>query len=272
MTRWLSLDDSLELEEHGGKAVSLGLALRAGLSVPPGLAVPCAAVEAIASGDSTLSAEVAAGAAHLGERALAVRSSAIDEDAAGSSFAGIHDSVLGVRGPEQLRQAITAVWRSAHSQAALSYREQRKIAGAPRIAVIIQACLDPDVAGVMFTRCPVTGADQRVIEGSWGLGEVVVSGLVTPDQFRLDRSGEIVERSRGEKLIARRLSGGSATCEEPVAAADIARLCLGAEELRALHDLAERCDGIYQSRLHDIEWAFEQGRLFLLQRRPITHP
>jgi pyruvate, water dikinase len=273
MSQCTWLEDALDREQYGGKAASLAVALRAGLSVPWGVALSWSTVDAIASGNSgSICGVVAELEARLGSgRVLAVRSSAVGEDSAGASFAGIHESVLGVREAGQLSEAIMAVWRSARSPAAMSYRQQRGITGAPRIAVVLQACVDADTAGVMFTCCPVTGADERVIEGAWGLGDVVVSGLVTPDTYRIARDGTVIERTPGEKAFVRRLAAESLTSEGSVPAEDIDRLCLDDDQLRELHVLAERCDHVYGSRLHDIEWAFQGGEVYLLQRRPITH-
>lgn len=128
--------------------------------------------------------------------------------------------------------------------------------------------IDADCAGVLFTRHPVTGEDERLIEGAWGLGEAVVSGLVDPDRARVDRSRRVLEASAGDKPIAIRLAEGG-TAEVPVHVDLRERSCLDERTIHALCDLAEHCERVWDSP-HDIEWAVFRGRVWLLQRRPIT--
>jgi pyruvate,water dikinase len=137
------------------------------------------------------------------------------------------------------------------------------------MAVVVQRLVDSDVAGVMFTRNPMGRADERVIEASWGLGEAVVAGLVTPDHWVLDASGQTTQFIAGEKDVAIRRTV-SGTVEEPVDEPLIAVPCLDPVHLEALHDLALTCDRVFGQTGHDIEFAFAGGDLYLLQRRPIT--
>jgi pyruvate,water dikinase len=137
------------------------------------------------------------------------------------------------------------------------------------MGVVVQELVEADTAGVLFTRNPVNGADELVIEASWGLGEAVVAGLVTPDRFRLARDGSVLERAAGVKDVAVRTdpAGGTHQVEVP---AELSRaLCLDDSELAALHTLAVRCDEVF-AESHDLEWAFAGGRLYLLQRRALT--
>jgi pyruvate,water dikinase len=137
------------------------------------------------------------------------------------------------------------------------------------MGVVIQELVPAEVAGVLFTRNPVTGAVERVIEASWGLGEAVVAGLVVPDRYRLDTRGRVIEWSAGEKDIAVR-AGPGGTAEVAVAGPAVHAPCLNDAQLAALHVLVEACDTIYGTCEHDIEFAFAGGAVFLLQRRPIT--
>jgi hypothetical protein len=121
----------------------------------------------------------------------------------------------------------------------------------------------------MFTENPVSGADERMIEGSWGLGEAVVNGLVVPDHFRLDRTGQVLERKVGRKRIAIRSLPNGGTFEEQVPAAEESQLCLDDTQLAALGQLALQCEKVYGPR-RDIEWALQNGTLYLLQCRAIT--
>jgi pyruvate,water dikinase len=260
----------VEIEDdhaHGGKAAQLGGALRAGLPVPPGFALADDQVEAIVRA-GTVSREVGDTLATLGG-IVAVRSSAIGEDGATASFAGQHATVLGVTSVDALVAAIRTVRDSAHAASALAYRKRLGLDAAPRMAVVIQRIIDADTAGVLFTRNPMTGADERVIEGAWGLGEIVVAGLVTPDRFRIARDGRVLERTPGEKDLAIRLRRDGGTEETPVDADRAAALCLTDAQLAALHALASRCEA-HATAPQDLEWAFERDALFLLQRRAIT--
>jgi len=256
-----------EPELFGGKAVQLGAALRAGLPVPDGFAVAWDVVDAVASvGRSALDAP-----ADVWPEPCAVRSSAVDEDSAQASFAGAHLSILGVCGDAAVVDAINAVRASGLDAGAQAYRSKLGLDANARVGVVVQALVDSDVAGVMFTRNPLTGTEERVIEASWGLGEVVVAGLVTPDRYVLSPVGELLEQSVGEKDLAIRRTPAGGTVEEDVAPELVGVPCLGSPELAALHELAVACDRVFGTTAHDIEFAFLNGEVHLLQRRPITH-
>jgi len=135
--------------------------------------------------------------------------------------------------------------------------------------VVVQLLVTPETACVMFTTNPVTGADETVIEASWGLGEAVVAGRVIPDHFRVSRSGEVIERLAGRKSIIYRALPDGGTVEEEVTAELVEKLCLDGEQLRELSALAERCEHVY-GPARDIEWAIAGGELYLLQCRAVT--
>jgi pyruvate,water dikinase len=268
-----ALADAVDSAAFGGKAVQLGAAVRAGLPVPAGFAVSFDQVDATARGDTAAATGLkTACAAIIGcvDRPRAVRSSAVGEDSRTASFAGAHESVLGVCDFDAIVRAIRRVHASARVPAALAYRVGLGLDRACRMAVVVQELVDAEVAGVLFTRNPVTGAVERVIEASWGLGEAVVSGLVTPDRYRLDPAGRLLERQLGDKDVAIRRGGGGGTVQVPVAPELAGTPCLDKEGLTALNALAAACDQVYDSPDHDIEFAFRGGAVFLLQRRPIT--
>jgi pyruvate,water dikinase len=200
---------------------------------------------------------------------FAVRSSATDEDGTAASFAGQHLTMLNVHSQADVPGAVRDVWWSANSDAAITYRQRVGLFTRPSVGVVVQSLLNPSVAGVMFTEHPVTGLDERLVEGSWGLGEAVVAGLVVPDHFRLDRAGQVVERKAGRKHIAIRCLPNGGTFEEKVLAEDVQRLCLDDAQLAALSSLALQCEKVYGPR-RDIEWAFQEGTLYLLQCRAVT--
>jgi pyruvate,water dikinase len=252
----------------GAKAVGLGDAARAGLPLPPGVALEGSIVEAVATGEERAIEEVLESVRPLGAP-LAVRSSAIDEDGAEASFAGQHSTLLNVSSSEELTSALREIWWSANSDSAITYRQRVGLFTRPSVGIVVQALLDPDVAGVMFTQNPITGADERVIEASWGLGEAVVAGLVIPDHFRLARSGEVLERVPGVKKLAIRARPEGGTVESEVASELVERLCLDDEQLAALSRLADRCERVWGPS-RDIEWAFADRTLYLLQCRAVT--
>ncbi|MGH8802608.1 MAG: PEP/pyruvate-binding domain-containing protein, partial [Casimicrobiaceae bacterium] len=253
---------------YGSKAVGLGNAARQGLPVPPGVALSGDLVEAVASGDERAVEMVANAIAGLAGP-FAVRSSATDEDGAAASFAGQHLTVLNVHSADDVPGAVGEVWWSANSDAAITYRQRVGLFTRPSVGVVVQTLLAPEVAGVMFTEHPVTGADERLVEASWGLGEAVVAGLVIPDHFRLDRAGNVLERAPGHKPIAIRSLPNGGTFEEPVPPAQIDALCLDDAQLAALGALALQCEKIYGPR-RDIEWAVQGETLYLLQCRAVT--
>jgi pyruvate,water dikinase len=262
------LAEALDAAIFGGKAAELGRALRTGLPVPGGVALAPERVTSISRREPEAMALLDAMLAAAGGRA-AVRSSAIGEDGASASFAGMHATVLHVTSTPALADAIERVWASARTEAALAYRRRMGIVGEPRMAVVVQSLIDAECAGVLFTRNPMSGSDERVIEAAWGLGEAVVAGLVTPDRYRIARDGTVLERTAGDKDVAVRCvaSGGTAEVEVPVDR--VRALALDDARLARLHALASACEA-YADGPHDIEWAFAGEALFLLQRRAVT--
>ncbi len=257
-------DESL----YGSKAVGLGEAARSGLPLPPGVALSGDLVEAVAGGEKEAIDEVAALVRPLGSP-LAVRSSAVDEDGAEASFAGQHMTLLNVPGVDAVPDAVREIWWSANSDSAITYRQRVGLFRRPSVGVVVQSLLDPDCAGVMFTRNPINGADERVIEASWGLGEAVVAGMVIPDNFRVARSGEVLDRTPGLKKIAIRKLPEGGTFEEQLSREVAEQLCLDDAQLAELNQLATKCEEVYGPD-RDIEWAIADGKLYLLQCRAIT--
>ena len=257
-------DDSI----FGSKAVGLGDAARGGIPLPPGVALSGSIVEAVASGEEKAIKKVAKSVRPL-PTPLAVRSSAVDEDGAEASFAGQHLTLLNITSADGVSEALREIWWSANSDSAITYRQKSDLFVRPSVAVVVQALLDPEVAGVMFTKNPINGADERLIEASWGLGEVVVAGRVIPDHFRVSRSGEVLERTPGLKKVAVRKLPDGGTTEEDVAPELVESLCLDDDQLAELSRLADRCEEVY-GPARDIEWAFAGGEPYLLQCRAVT--
>ncbi|OWK44376.1 PEP/pyruvate-binding domain-containing protein [Fimbriiglobus ruber] len=255
----------------GGKGLSLGRMAAAGLPVPPGFVVTTATYRSLhATGvraSTTLVQDVLAAYHRLGAGLVAVRSSATAEDGAETSFAGQQATLLGVTGDEAVLDAIDACWKSLHTDRAIAYRRQQSVADdGLAMAVVVQTLVPAEVAGVLFTRDPQDATGKLMAaEASWGLGEAVVSGRVTPDRFRLAfDTGAVVEKHAGHKSIEITASG-----EQHVAPERQDILCLNDDQLAQLADLGRRVEEYYGAP-RDIEWAYVDGKFLLLQARPIT--
>jgi pyruvate, water dikinase len=267
--RPIALVESVDESAYGGKAAQLAAAIRAGLPVPGGVALSFGLVDAVSAGHPTAIRELAEVCATL-DGPVAVRSSAVGEDSETASFAGQHLTCLNVRPSlPALSDAVRAIWKSAHSESALAYRQRLGLSSEPQIGVVVQELVVADCAGVLFTQNPSNGADEVVIEANWGLGESVVAGLVTPDRFRISREGAVLERTSGMKDIAIRILPEAGTQETDVSAECVHALCLDDTQLRELHTLAMRCEKTFGGT-QDLEWAFAGGTLYLLQRRAQT--
>ena len=275
----------------GGKGANLASCAQAGLPVPPGFCLTTSAYRtavrslhrAATTADDlrdlilgaplpgSVEDAVRTAYARLGESLVAVRSSATAEELAEASFAGQQDTFLGVTGIEAVLDAVRGCWASLWNERAVDYRRRH---GVPEtdvaLAVVVQALIPADTAGVLFTREPVSGrADTMMASASYGLGESVVAALVTPDTFSLTRDGVPVSSQIGSKHTRVDAAPGGGTCTSVVPTAHRVRPSISAAQLRALAGLGVRVEEHY-GRPQDIEWAFSQGNLFLLQARPIT--
>ncbi len=251
----------LDIKRTGVKAANLGELARAGFPVPEGFVLTTAAFEcflahngfhsdsgpeAVAAG--RLPADVAHAlstvAAGLGDNSLAVRSSGVAEDLSGASFAGQYETVLDVRGVDALADAVRRCWASAFSQHIATYRAKRGVNEVASVAVLVQLLIHAEAAGVAFTANPVTGdRSESVVSAVRGLGERLVSGQASPDEWLVN----------GSDITCRRKPEGA----------------INASQAGAIADLARRVEAHFGSP-QDIEWAIADGRLFLLQARPIT--
>jgi rifampicin phosphotransferase len=305
-------ENATEHDLVGGKGANLGRLTAAGFQVPPGFTVSTAAyaeffaacnedggIDSLLGGidysspDSVnaategvrakltagevpekMRAEILAGYAELGEGPVAVRSSGTAEDLEGTSFAGLHDTYLDIRGAEELIDAVRRCWASLWSARATSYRHDNDFdQTAAQLAVVVQTMVAAESAGVMFTANPVTGAvNETIINASWGLGEAVVSGLVTPDEYALDREDKHVKRlAIGEKALQIvRDPERSGTLEQPVPEEKRAAATLSDAEAAKLAALGGRVTDYYEGFPQDMEWAYAEGEFYLLQARPVT--
>ncbi|MDD3754085.1 MAG: phosphoenolpyruvate synthase [Methanobacterium sp.] len=203
---------------------------------------------------------------------VAVRSSATAEDLPEASFAGQQDTYLNVKGPEDLIKYVRKCWASLFGARAIFYREENNFDHSKvYIAVVVQEMVDAEKAGVMFTVHPSTGEEKILIEGAWGLGEGVVSGTVTPDTYWMDKvTGKILEKQVSEKktMFQKKTENGQ-TVQVPVPDDLKNKQVLNENELAQLVKLGKNIHEHYQFP-QDTEWAIENGKIFMLQSRPVT--
>jgi rifampicin phosphotransferase len=207
--------------------------------------------------------------------AVAVRSSATTEDLPGASFAGQQATSLNVRGDNELLEAVRRCWASLWSARAIAYRERQGFDHeAVAMGVVVQAMVAADISGVLFTANPTTGArDELVVNASFGLGETIVSGEVTPDTYLLDRESLIPKETwlgTKEVMIVAEGTGGQNTTTKDVPEARRGESALSEALLRELAELGVWVEEHFGSVPQDIEWAVAEGRCWLLQARPIT--
>ena len=303
-----------DLDLAGGKGANLGELIRAGFDVPEGFVITTAAYDLLLqtnglqaqirdklaslqtedpasvaeisqqirdsiqriSVPNSLTSEVKDAYRHLGGGAVAVRSSATAEDLPGAAFAGQQETFLNVIGEQALLDAIRACWASLWSERAVLYRAHQHIDQATvKLAVVVQEMVPADMAGVMFTANPVSGErNELVIDASPGLGEAVVSGLVTPDHFVLnERNLRVVEERAGRReiLIRSKAEGGT---EQIRPTDEDNSTMLSPASIRNLAKLGLRIEKHYGAP-QDIEWAWIKdgtapGRFLILQARPMT--
>lgn len=206
------------------------------------------------------------------ESSVAVRSSATAEDLAGASFAGQQETFLNVVGEDDLLRAVRGCWSSLFTSQAIFYRRQKGFEHSEvSMAVVVQKMVNSEKSGVTFTVDPVMRNHfQMTIEAVWGLGEGIVSGMITPDHYKVDRETcEIVYEFVPEKhiMVCRDRHCGVITLEVPPD--KVATKVLTLDELRQLVDLGNKVERHFGCP-QDIEWASEGGVIYLLQSRPIT--
>ena len=202
---------------------------------------------------------------------VAIRSSATAEDLPEASFAGQQDTFLHVSGDDEVIEYIRKCWASLFEARAIFYREENNFEHSKvYIAVVVQKMANADKAGVMFTVNPSTGEEIALIEGSWGLGESVVSGDVTPDNYQVDKKdNEIINVTISDKKVMYTNDENGTSVKVEVPEDKRKERVLSDEELIELTEMGKRVQAHYGEPM-DTEWAFENDMLFLLQARPIT--
>jgi len=259
----ISFSETTPLEVAGCKGHNLARMWQSGLPVPPGFCITCDGMDRLTS--SGLSQALS----ELGASAFAVRSSAIQEDNTHDSFAGILLSQLNITTTAGVLSAIEDIRVSTLAPAAAGYSRRRNVASLVRIASIVQSFIPAEASGVLFMRDPLSGADQIVVEASWGLGPGIVEGLVRPDRWVISNGGKIISSQIADKDVAVVPKDTGGTMEVPVDAARRRRPCLAAALLQELLRFAAECERLFGGP-QDIEWATSDNRVWLLQSRPIT--
>ena len=298
--------EDLKVEEIGGKALNLAKMSQAGFNIPPAFVVSVYAYESFINKDledkiseildsvdfnqedsvskgcaaikelikemklpSSLYSEVTAKINSLPQGYYAVRSSAVSEDLEDASFAGQLDSFLNTK-KEDILDRIVDCWASYWNDRAVKYRHDSSIPHQDTgIAVLVQKMVDADISGVTFTANPMDGTSNLVIESTWGLGEAIASGMVTPDTFVLDREGHLLEKEIKNKAQGYFLKDGENTLlsiEENYQE----KSSLNEKILQELLQLGIRLEEFFGTP-QDVEWALECDKdIYILQSRPVT--
>lgn len=243
----------------GGKAEGLVRLMRAGTPVPRFFVLPPGAdVE-----------DAVAAWAERGWSRCAVRSSAIGEDGQKHSFAGMYETILGVRDEAHLRDAVARCRRSAAAERVQAYLQENALAQTP-VAVIVQELVVGDASGVVFSSDPMD-PERVLISSSWGLGEGVVSGIAPADTFRVDRRGEVEPWVVAKDVMIALPEDAPEATERPVPAERVRVPSLPASAAAQLAGIARRLEEALGAP-QDIEWTRRGEELVILQTRPITQP
>ncbi|MGI9614990.1 MAG: phosphoenolpyruvate synthase [Acidimicrobiales bacterium] len=295
-----------DVGQAGGKGANLGEMIGAGLPVPGGFVISAdaylsamdaagirATLQALEGRAATADPEeltaladegrslivandlpadtqsaIAAAYQALGGGFVAVRSSATAEDTADTSFAGMNETFTNVHGSAALIDAVRRCWASLYGARVMAYRAEQGLRDEPAIAVVVQEMVPSDRAGVMFTVDP-SSRDELVIEGAFGLGEVVVSGRVEPDSYRVDRTTRSLRELRVGRKSEEIISGPDGDVVRPLDDEKGWRRVLNDDEVRAVADIGMAIETHYGAP-QDIEWSYVDGDLFIVQSRPIT--
>lgn len=255
----------------GGKGMSLGVISQAELPVPPGFIVTTEVYKNFFDKPipNDVTNEILQAFKVLKTKRVAVRSSAVAEDSTTASWAGQLETYLNIT-EDNLIENIKKCWDSIHSQRARIYAQKQGLVESQQVAVVVQKMIDSEVSGVMFTVNPVTkNEDEIMLEAIYGLGELLVQGIVTPDSFIIDRRTlEIKSDTKGEQDVMLAYRDGQ-NKEIPLSSVFIDKKILESRNIKELAKLGLRTEGIFKTPI-DIEWAIEKGEIFIVQARPIT--
>lgn len=277
---WLEESTSRDVLLVGGKVANLSR-LAAGQRVPPGLCLTTEAYGQWNAAGQEWNAELREALANAYEEMarrsglalpqVAVRSSAIDEDGGDASFAGQYETYLSIAGCDAIESAVSRCWSATRSQQVLEYRRQNGLAlDDIKIAVLVQQMVAADIAGVAFSANPITNhRGEVVINSSWGLGESIVGGTVSPDTFVVDKNGLGIREAQIAEKLRMTVSHAEGTHEVDVPRFLRAQPTLDDEKTAEVARLAIALEEEMGWPV-DIEYAYCGDDLYLLQCRPIT--
>ncbi|MBY0516406.1 MAG: hypothetical protein K2P81_05830 [Bacteriovoracaceae bacterium] len=268
----LSSSDRLENSLVGGKARQLIELKRAQCRVPDFIIIPTTTVELLKSKEIEISKvmnELSTLTQNWNGSWFAIRSSVTAEDGMDTSFAGLFETYLYVK-PDQIQEKMHLAIEAMTSPRVMTYCQEKKVTSELKMALVIQKMLDPLCAGVSFSRSPLAPTADILIDSSWGVGEGVVSGVVETDHWRVSRLREILYRKINEKKnklgLDRELGGTRGFEVEPHL---IHSPSLTDDQIFEIYSMVLRLEEHFAHPV-DIEWAYEDGKLYLLQARPIT--
>src|SRR6516162_7066620 len=307
---WFTDPAGTDIDKVGGKGANLGRLANAGFPVPPGFVVDTGAylahIESIRTDISGalakisyddaealekaveqirgwiiaagMPANIAAGItnayAQLGDVYVAVRSSGTAEDLEGASFAGLHDTYLDIKGADDVLDAVKRDWASLWTARAVAYRKSGGFTEFPSIAVVVQTMVASEVSGVMFTGNPLNAAtDEIMLNASCGLGEAVVQGITTPDEYIIwHKNFKVLEKTLGSKEveIVRNPETGRGTVQRDADPARRDEFTLTDEAASELAEIGVGVQALYEGFPQDLEWGYADGEFFVLQARPVT--
>lgn len=255
----------------GGKGASLGAMYHAGVSIPPGFIVTTEVYKNFLTKPFSpdIRKEISLAFDNLRTERVAVRSSAIAEDSTTSSWAGQLETYLNVT-KDNLIESIKKCWASMQSGRAKAYAQKQKLAGDQQVAVVIQKMIDSEVSGVMFTANPVTkNKNEIMLEAIYGLGELLVQGMVSPYSYIIDKhTREVKSNTVGEQEAM--LTYQSKLNKVVSVKVNLhEREILKINNIKKLVEIALQIEAEFKTP-QDIEWAMEKGEIFIVQSRPIT--
>lgn len=259
------LSELADITQVGGKAHSLGKMLRVGFTIPDGFVISANVSNSMTP---ALDDMILSHFDKLGAEFVAVRSSAVNEDGIDDAWAGQLDTFLNCK-RENLIQSVEDCWASAGNARAQSYAQQKGIE-ATKVAVIVQAMIDSQVSGVIFSAHPVSGdTSQMVVEAGLGLGEAVVSGQITPDTYIFDRNKDRLIEKRIALQNKKLLRGDAERTVWLDVGAEGAAQKLSDEQIIKLCKITKKLEKFFCYPV-DVEWALSNGCIYILQSRPIT--
>lgn len=265
----INLEDT---SKFGGKTASLGEMISNNIPVPKGFGVSVELQRDFRQKDfeGSILREIEELFDELGLSRVAVRSSAVMEDGSGASWAGQLESYLNVE-LKDVEKAIRGCWKSIEADHIKDYAKDKHVKKEDLlVGVTVQQMVDPEAAGVMFTANPVSQDRKEIlIEGLFGLGEMLVQGAVTPDRYTVKKSPLAVAGYNIEVKSKRLIYDGRKNVEEklPIDIGD--KAVLKEKQLLELAEIGMRIEKHY-SKPMDVEWAFKEGVFYIVQARPIT--